>query len=135
MIATCRADAASVSEPYIASFIGVGRLFCYAYNAIAPTFMTSGYFTTQDWARANLDTVRKFQEAMRESALWANTHQGKSLEIRAKAAKVDPSQIGKMTRAVYTDKLDPAMIQPVIDIAMRYMNIPRFPAQELTFRG
>jgi ABC-type nitrate/sulfonate/bicarbonate transport system substrate-binding protein len=78
LIATCRADAASVSEPYIASFVGVGRVFCYAYNAIAPTFMISGYFTTQDWARANLDTVRKFREAMRESALWANTHQAKS---------------------------------------------------------
>lgn len=130
-----RADAASVSEPFIAAFHGVGRIFCYAYDAVAPTFMISGYFTTRDWARSNLDTVQKFQEAMRESALWANAHQEKSLEILARAAKLEPSRLSTMSRAVYTDKLDPAMIQPMIDVAATYLNIPRFPADELIFRS
>jgi hypothetical protein len=40
-----------------------------------------------------------------------------------------------MARAVYTDKLDPAMMQPMIDVAARYLNIPRFPAEELIFRA
>ena len=134
-LAQGRADAASVSEPFIAAFNGVGRIFCYAYDAIAPTFMISGYFTTREWAQANPDIVRKFQEAMRESALWANAHQERSLEILSKAAKFEPSQLRKMARAVYTDKLDPAMIQPMIDVAAKYLNIPRFPAEELIFRA
>jgi len=134
-LAQGRADAASVSEPFIAAFKGVGRVLSYAYDAIAPTFMISGYFTTNEWARANLDTVRKFQEAMRESALWANAHQERSLEILAKAAKLEPSQLTTMARAVYTDKLDPAMIQPMIDVAATYLNFPRFPAEELIFHS
>jgi NitT/TauT family transport system substrate-binding protein len=134
-LAQGRADAASVSEPFIAAFNGVARVFCHAYDAIAPTFMISGYFTTLEWARSNLDTVHKFQEAMRESAQWANAHQERSLEILAKAAKLEPSRLSTMFRAVYTDKLDPAMIQPMIDVAATYLNIPRFPADELIFRA
>jgi NitT/TauT family transport system substrate-binding protein len=134
-LAQGRAEAASVSEPFIAAFNGVGRVFCHAYDAIAPTFMISGYFTTREWARSNLDTVRKFQEAMRESALWANAHQKSSLEILAKAAKLELSRLGTMSRAVYTDKLDPAMIQPMIDVSATYLNIPRFPAEELIFHA
>jgi NitT/TauT family transport system substrate-binding protein len=134
-LAQGRADAASVSEPFIAAFNGVARVFCHAYDAIAPTFMISGYFTTLEWARSNLDTVHKFQEAMRESAQWANAHQERSLEILAKAAKLEPNRLSTMFRAVYTDKLDPAMIQPMIDVAATYLNIPRFPADELIFRA
>ncbi len=134
-LAQGRVDAASVSEPFVAAFNGVGRVFCHAYDAIASTFIISGYFTTLDWARAHGETVRKFQEVMHESAQWANAHQDKSLDILAKAAKFDLKTLATMSRAVYTDRLDPALIQPILDVAATYGNFPRFPAEELLLRG
>ena len=110
-------------------------MFCNCFDAIAPTFTISGFFTTLDWARSHPDVVQKSQQAMNESAAWANANRDKSAAILARASKIPLEVLHKMHRAVYTDKLDPALMQPVIDVTAKYAGLPRFPAEELICRG
>jgi NitT/TauT family transport system substrate-binding protein len=131
-----RVDAACVSEPYVELIKSSkeARVFSNCYDAIAPTFITSGFFTTMEWARSHPDFVRKFQQAMRESAAWANANPNKSAVILADASKVRLDVILKMYRAVYTDKLDAKLMQPVIDVSAKYGGLTRFSAEELFYR-
>jgi NitT/TauT family transport system substrate-binding protein len=136
-LAQGRIDAAIVSEPYLEliNSSNQGRVFANCYDAVAQTFVTSGFFTTVEWARAHPDAVRKFQQAMRDSAAWANANPDKSATILAQASKVPLDVVHKMYRAVYTDKLDAAQMQPVIDVTVKYGGLPRFLADELIYRG
>ena len=44
----------------------------------------------------------------------------------------DPAILASMTRATYGDRLRPELLQPVIDLAVRYDVIPKsFPASEI----
>ena len=47
-------------------------------------------------------------------------------------ASVDPANVRSMVRAVFPDRLDPALLQPIIDVAAKYGAIKApFPASEL----
>jgi NitT/TauT family transport system substrate-binding protein len=136
-LAQGRVDAASVSEPYV-QLIESGneaRVLGNSFDAIAPTFITSGFFTTLDWAHAHAGDLRKFRLAMRDSAVWANASPDKSAAILADASKVPLDVVRKMYRAVYTDRLDAALMQPVIDVAAKYGGLTRFSVEELIYRG
>jgi NitT/TauT family transport system substrate-binding protein len=134
-LASGRIDGACISEPYIEPAKKVGRVLANCFDAVAPLFIVSAFFSTLEWARANVDLVRRFQSAMKESALWANANHDKSADILAKASKVNPQTVRSMYRAVYTDKLDPALMQPVVDVTAKYAGIERFPVEEMIFRG
>jgi NitT/TauT family transport system substrate-binding protein len=136
-LAQGRVDAACVSEPYVELIKSSkeARVLSNCYDAIAPTFMTSGFFTTLAWARSHPDAVRKFQQAMRESAVWANANPEKSAVILAEASKVPLDVIRKMYRAAFTETMDPALMQPLIDVTAKYGAIARFPIEEMIFRG
>jgi NitT/TauT family transport system substrate-binding protein len=136
-LAQGRVDAACVSEPYVELIKSSkeARVLSNCYDAIAPTFMTSGFFTTLAWARSHLDVVHKFQQAMRDSAVWANANPDKSAVILANASKVPLDVVRKMYRAAFTETLDPALMQPLIDVTAKYGGIARFPIEDMIFRG
>jgi NitT/TauT family transport system substrate-binding protein len=134
-LAAGRIDGACISEPYIEPAKKVARILANCFDAVAPVFIVSAFFTTLEWARANADLVRRFQAAMKESAIWANANRSKSADILAKVSKVSAETVHSMYRADYTDKMDPALMQPVIDVTAKYAGIERFPVEEMIFRG
>jgi NitT/TauT family transport system substrate-binding protein len=130
-----RIDAALVLEPFVPAARKTCRQIGKPYDAIAPRFLVAGYFATEDWARKNVDVVRRFQQAMRLAADWANANQDRSGEILVARAKLNPTDVKQMVREQYQERLDVDLIQPVIDAAAKYGGIPHFPASELIFRA
>jgi NitT/TauT family transport system substrate-binding protein len=130
-----RIDAALVLEPFVPAAKKTCRAIGKPYDAIAPRFLVAGYFALDAWARKNADVVRRFQDAMRQAADWANAHQDRSGEILVARAKLNATDVKLMVREQYQERLDSDLIQPVIDAAARYGGIPRFPAAELIFRA
>jgi ABC-type nitrate/sulfonate/bicarbonate transport system substrate-binding protein len=57
---------------------------------------------------------------MRETAAWANANPERSAEILAKYTKVPLPVVRRMARSVYSERTDPAEIQPVIDAAAKF---------------
>jgi NitT/TauT family transport system substrate-binding protein len=131
-LAARRIDAALVAEPAVTEAKANSRILAKPYDAIAPDFLIAGWFTSQKWAAAHPDLVKKVVAVMRESAAWANKNTPASAEVLARATKLDPATLRTMVRSVYAERLDAAAIQPLIDLAARYGLLKAaFPAQDL----
>lgn len=102
-----------------------------AFDAVAPRFAPSVWFSTTDWVGKHAQAARAFVEAMRETALWANTHRRESAAILAKYLRQTPEAIEGIVRATYGERVTPELIQPNIDAAARYGIFKAFPAAEL----
>jgi NitT/TauT family transport system substrate-binding protein len=135
-LSTHRVDAALIAEPAVTSAKNTARVFAKPYDAISPDFLIAGWFTSQKWASSHPDLVKKVVEVMRESAVWANKNGPASADVLARATKIDPVTLRSMVRSVYAERLDPATIQPLIDLAARYGLLKAaFPAQDLIDRN
>jgi NitT/TauT family transport system substrate-binding protein len=134
-LAEGRIDAAIITEPFIGPARKVARIFCNPFDAIAPSFMISAFFATTAWARAHPEHVRRYQDALREAAHWANANRDRSADILGAVTHTDPVAIRAMNRSILADRLDPVYIQPVIDVTARYGGITPFKAEDLIFKG
>jgi NitT/TauT family transport system substrate-binding protein len=112
---------AAISEPglTVAKMTGV-RSIAKPYAAVAPTFYTSAWFTTKEWAAKNPDLVKRCVDAAYATARWANGHRDQSGAILAKYAKLDPDIVRRMNRAPYAESLKAALFQPPLDAAYKY---------------
>jgi ABC-type nitrate/sulfonate/bicarbonate transport system substrate-binding protein len=90
------------------------RVFADVFDAIARRFLISAYFANFEWAKANVEVVRRHQVAMAETAVWANQNRPRTAGILIKAAHLKADVVRSMTRLRYAEKMDPALIRPVI---------------------
>lgn len=127
-------DAAVIEQPFLSADADALRPFANVYAAVGSSFLLSALFTTIAFARARTDLVRRFQTATLAAAHWANLHHAETAPILAKVAKIEPSVIESMPRAAFGERLDPALIQPVIDVTVKYDGGTAFPAADLIFR-
>jgi NitT/TauT family transport system substrate-binding protein len=130
-----RVDAANIAEPFLNAAAKTDRVIASPYDAVARTFLISAFFTTAGWAKDHPDLVNRFIAALRETAVWANANHAKSLDILLKYAKIDPALAGGMVRVKYGERLDPALMQPVINVAAKYSKFAAFKADDITYKG
>ena len=128
-----RIDGAFVPEPFVSPVAKVARAIAYPMEAIAPSFISSPHFAMLPWAKAHPEEIRKFQSAMRDAAAWANRNHDRSLQILVKVAKVDPDVVRAAVRTEYGERLDPALLQPLINVAAKYGGIAAFPATDICY--
>lgn len=129
-----RIDGAFVPEPFVSAVAKVARPVANPMEAIAPTFMSAAHFALLPWVSAHVDQTRRFQRAIRETALWANRNRDRTAAILVSVARVDPAVVAASTRSYYGDRLDPAQLQPLINVAAKYGGFPPFPASEMLYR-
>ena len=129
-----RIDAGVCSEPFLtAALSGDARMFANCYEALAKQFMYGGFFTTAQWAQDHPGVVRDFRSAIIEASRWANMHQAEARDILLRDAKLDVSAL--MSHDVYATRLDPELLQPLINIAARYGVIRTpFPVSDMISR-
>jgi NitT/TauT family transport system substrate-binding protein len=115
---------------------GQTRFLSNCYDGIGSSYMIGAYFATTSWAAAHPDLVRKFQAAIRDTAIWANKNPQLSAVILARESKMNPDIAAKMYRAVYPERLEASAIQPVIDVTAKYGALPAtFPATDMMYQG
>jgi NitT/TauT family transport system substrate-binding protein len=104
---------------------------------VAARFVQTAWFASEDWVRRNPEAARRFAEAMRKTAVWANAHHKETAAILARYTKITPEIASSMVRVSYGDggKLDPALFQPVIDVAVKYGGLPPVAAKDLLWDG
>jgi NitT/TauT family transport system substrate-binding protein len=134
-LGTSRVDAACVTEPYITEAKTTGRVIGTPFDACAPRFLLSVFISTREWAQANRDTVRRFQAANAQTAVWANRNLDKTADILMKYTKLPESTVRTMRRAAFAEKWDAADSQPVVDMTAKYGNVPRFAIDDMLFRA
>ena len=133
-IAVGRVDAAGLTDPALESAIDDGKVRWLANNfdAIAQRFMYTGWFATADYVAANRSVAVNFARAIAEATSYVNGHVAETVDLLSKFTSIDPAQITKMHRITYSTTLDPALLQPLIDVCARYKVIPvAFDAREM----
>jgi ABC-type nitrate/sulfonate/bicarbonate transport system substrate-binding protein len=127
-------DAVAESEPFVTNLLDTGkfRVISVADNNVAPEFMFSGWATTNDWANHNAAAVKKLVGVFAAVAQWANANHAQSAQILVKASKMPADVATKMIRSYYGERLEAALLQPIIDAAAKYGTIAKpFPATEV----
>jgi NitT/TauT family transport system substrate-binding protein len=131
-----RVDIIFPTEPFSTADTDVGKVIGIAFDGVAPRFMLLGYFATDPWIGAHGDVVAKFAAAMREGSRWANAHHPETAQMLTKYSRVTLDVANKMVRSTYGLNLDPTMLVPVLDLALRYGLMDRsVPVSELIWRA
>ncbi len=112
---------AVISEPSLTNSIenGQARVFGKVFDAIAPRFLISGWFTTKDWYAKNTALAKRVAAVYYQTARWANANKDESGKILMAYSKVSPATIAKMTRCVYADTITPSLLDPMLQIAYK----------------
>jgi NitT/TauT family transport system substrate-binding protein len=135
-IGSGRVDGAYLAEPFvtIAEQKHLAKLLTAGDDAISSGgYLSTGWYTTLQWARAHPDLVVRFQRAMAEAAAWANANPTKVVPILAKDLHADPAIVAQATRPYFPDRIVAAQVQPFIDITAKYAKFAPFKADELIY--
>lgn len=118
-------SAAFLAEPFLSSAKDQVRWLGKAYDAIAKQFFIAAWFASRDWLANNAAVAKRLQTAIYESARWANANHDASSIILSKYSKLSVDRIRAMTRTSFATSLDPALMQPVLDIATNHKLIDK----------
>lgn len=133
-LANGRIDAAFVPEPFLTAAKKLGvHTVAVEMDAVANSFLVAGWFTTTAWANAHQRAVALFAQSMRDATVWAQENRSKLPAILAKYLKTDPAAEATMPRTYFAKTLDPAQVQPGIDLTAKYEKFPAFPASEIIY--
>lgn len=135
-LAANRVDAAVVAEPQITQSRADTRLLGKSYDGIGDLWMIDAWTANDRWINANPEVARRFSEAMRQAAVWANANHDKTAEFVSAATKIDLSIVREMRRATFLEHVNLSVVQPVIDVGAKYGVLSaRFPAADLFYPG
>lgn len=132
-VAQKRVVAAECGQPLLQSVLdgGTFRLLP-AYEAIAPRFLLTTWFTTKDWSAKHPDAARAFARVVARAATYTNAHHAETVAMMAEVSHVDAAVIAKMQRVVDGTVLEPGLLQPTIDASAKYGTLKAaFPAREI----
>jgi NitT/TauT family transport system substrate-binding protein len=115
-----RVDAAMPVEPFVSADRATARSLGNVLDGVGSHYMIVGWLATDAWIAAHPDVAARFAAAIAKAAVWANTHEKESAAILVRNSKLDPATADSMARAVYGTKLDPSLVQPVVDAALKY---------------
>jgi ABC-type nitrate/sulfonate/bicarbonate transport system substrate-binding protein len=80
----------------------------------------TGWFSTADFVTRNRDAVDRFTHAIAEATVCANAHEAEMIPLLAPFLKVDPQLVARTMKGSEGIYLDPASIQPMIEVTAKY---------------
>jgi len=129
-----RIDAVPLVQPNLSDALTDGRvrLLAGAYSGIAPQYMFSAWFSTKAWVHDHPDAAREFARIETQAAQYTNTHHHETAAMVAKFTSIPQDVIEHMQRTPSATSIDPALLQPIIDAAVKYKVLTTgFPASEM----
>jgi NitT/TauT family transport system substrate-binding protein len=130
-----RVDAALPVEPFVTAQKDLIRSLGSVLDGVGPRYMVIGYLASDSWLATHADVAARFVRAMREASQWGNTHRVESAAMIERIMHVDPTVGATMNRATYGTDLDPSLMQPVLDAALKYGILERpVPTSDLIWR-
>ena len=121
-LAQGRVSAVAMNDPELSHAIEANqvKVLSKGYDAISKLFMQTVWFSTQDWLNANKETAKRFGDAIAAGGKWGMANSEAAAGVLAKYTNFKEAR-AKMR---YADRLDPALIQPVFDAALKYKLLP-----------
>lgn len=132
-----RVDALTIYEPYLIAAENAGaRTIGKPYDAIALEFEPGLWFASSAWASQHRDATLRFAATMQEASVYVGAHYDDLLPMVNSFSKIDVDTLRKMPPPRFPAGVRSALIQPVIDTAAKFHELPAaFRAQEMIFPG
>ena len=133
-----RVAAANLPNSYIARAKDKVRVLGNAQGAVSDHYLIIGWVATETWLQKNADLAKRVVGILAQSAAWANGHPKDSAQILSPYLKITPDEIQSVPRAIFDDRprMNPALVQPVIEAAVKYGAVARsMPAANLIWQG
>lgn len=108
------------------------------YQSVANSkpFQTLGIVANKDWVEKNPGAAKKVATVLHQSASWANKNHGEAATLLAQLTKIPFDVIASIPRLAFAESNNPAFVQPVIELLVRYGIMSKsFPAAELFAPG
>jgi NitT/TauT family transport system substrate-binding protein len=135
-LAQGRVAAGSLAEPFTTAALDTCKVIGDAAAPVGKRYMVTGWFASEAWLTKNASDAKKLQTMLLQVAKWANAHHAQTAPILAKYNKVTLEVALKMTRSHYGEaKLTPVLMQPVLDLATKYGDMPKVSAADLIWNG
>ena len=117
-----RVDATWPCEPFVTTASDAGqRRIIGTLVATMPNLQFSGYFVSQNYAKAHPDIVRKFQRAMAKSLAYAQGHPDELRTVITEYSKVSLDVAKRMILPVWTDTtVSRKSIERLTDLSIKY---------------
>lgn len=112
--------AALMGEPFITDNKETVRHLSVPFDSVGRSFYVGCWYAQRDWLTKNPDLAKHFATAIYAAGNWANTHRPDSAVIEATYVKLDAARLSSMPRNTFSVALDPKLMQPVLDLALRY---------------
>jgi NitT/TauT family transport system substrate-binding protein len=107
------------------------RMLGSTFDAIAPRFLASLWFCTQEWAAKRPGDAKAFAAVIRQASAWANANPREAIAIYAKNSKYTVASLASAHRPIFATTITPELIQPAIDLSFKYGLIKAaFPAKD-----
>jgi NitT/TauT family transport system substrate-binding protein len=125
-IAAGRIDAAILTQPTLKHALADGRcrIIGDPFAAIAPSFVSTVYACSTDFASKNAAAMARFRQTLGEASAYVNQHTADMLPILAKFTGIDVAVLANLPFSRMgssgTLKNAYATIQPLIDGAVKY---------------
>ena len=131
-----RVDIAFLTVPVMDEVLATGRyrILNPVLNEIAPRWWFSAIIANRDWAGANREAVKRVASVIEAAAAYTNAHHGEFSTQIAELVGATPQSIANMTWPQGGTSINPAEMQPVIDLSVKAGFIPKgFDARDMIF--
>lgn len=112
--------AAFVAEPFVSESKDDIRILASTYDTIAKQFYVGAWFAYRNWLTQERAVAKRFVDALYQTAQWSNTHHDDTALILSNIGKMKLENVRAMARTDFATSLDPKLLQPVIDIAVKH---------------
>ncbi len=129
-----RIDAVSLTSPFWDDAVATGkaRILAKSLDSIAKRFQVSGFVANADTVAKAPDTMSRFARAMHESIVYCNAHLEATVDLVSSYSGVPAAVIAKATRVIDPEYNEASLIQPVLDLAVKFGLLDqRFDAKEI----
>jgi ABC-type nitrate/sulfonate/bicarbonate transport system substrate-binding protein len=132
-----RVAAVILYDPYLGAALAQGaKVIAKPYDYIAPTFLISAWFVSNQWAAEHRDAALAFARVLEQVSPYVNTHYDDLLPMISKITSVSVENLVKLPKAFVPASMRSVVLQPVIDAAVHFKAIPApFKAQDIIFPG
>jgi ABC-type nitrate/sulfonate/bicarbonate transport system substrate-binding protein len=131
-----RIDGGISSEPFMTRDLTIGKVKAVGdmLNGYPGSVLQGAYFSMRAYAEANADAVARFARVLHDAATYTNVHAPETQALLVSKTGLEPDVAAKMRRTTMALSLDPAQLQPLIDVAAKYKAIPQgFDARQMFF--
>ena len=129
-----RIDAGLMGEPAMSEGIKAGKIryFVDELGGYSRPIQEVVSFCTRDFAQKNKDAITRFGKILSSANGYANAHLAETLPLLLPLTKMDPKEAQEIRHGFSATSFDPGALQPVIDLMVKYKEIPtNFDAREL----